>query len=724
MKSFKEFINEVQEPLSKGEANFKHMHNPINHKDLVPGVTDQDHVFNGTPQRKDPRTASYENDESEKAYDKNLKADTVEEASLAALAPPRDKVTKKDVLVGRGVLKKHHSDPDKHVLAKEEAQAVEEGGSYNWDKANKSHLIDTLHNRMLRKKALPSKGPSREALKKLAAQSTHVGAKIKEEAELEEKTLTPAEMKKREQVAKALKREHPGMPMAKKMAIATATAKKVAEETVDEALGTMSNIKAATKFGMSNIAKMDREEKARKASLSPKQQKIASLAGDKEKIDSEDLAKLRSMKKEEVEQIDELSRNTIAKYHDASWLQRRQLKTKHSSIYGTDPEKQKQIDKRERGLALAQKKMYKFVHKEELELEEAVTVKKSTHSWGKMVTVHHGSSHSFPLHPEHQEAIAKLEDGESTSFTDETKSKVTAHREGDTVHLSHRGSNTKTPVAMSHFKEEVELDEAKRGRPRKDGTKPAGDDDSQEADKNIHTQLHKVISANKPVTFNNGKTHQITSAHAHKALSMLQNAKSSDRLAIQHSLAHSHDRFHETLKSGKAITDAPRPKVSLAKSVKEDVDPSTTRADRGDIKSSVRINADGRPVLVRNREPRKEIKVEAVEITAASVKAAAATQYAKGQTDKENMQQDSLNKLKTDPLANKEKIETLPPTQGNKPIGGEEQTHTGKFSVAEEALLNNLYDTLSEENKIKFDQMLETREGIEFLIKFAQEQGL
>lgn len=47
---------------------------------------------------------------------------------------------------------------------------------------------------------------------------------------LAEKTLTPAEMKKREEVAKAIERDNPDMPMAKKMAIATATAKKVAEE--------------------------------------------------------------------------------------------------------------------------------------------------------------------------------------------------------------------------------------------------------------------------------------------------------------------------------------------------------------------------------------------------------------------------------------------------------------------------------------------------------------
>jgi hypothetical protein len=62
--------------------------------------------------------------------------------------------------------------------------------------------------------------------------ATEMGAKIKhlKEDTIEEKKLTPAEIKKREEVAKAIARENPKMPMAKKMAIATATAKKVAEE--------------------------------------------------------------------------------------------------------------------------------------------------------------------------------------------------------------------------------------------------------------------------------------------------------------------------------------------------------------------------------------------------------------------------------------------------------------------------------------------------------------
>jgi ribosomal protein L21E len=59
---------------------------------------------------------------------------------------------------------------------------------------------------------------------------------VKEETQLmktfeqiREKTLTPAEKKKREEIAKAMEKDNPDMPMDKKMAIATAQAKKVAE---------------------------------------------------------------------------------------------------------------------------------------------------------------------------------------------------------------------------------------------------------------------------------------------------------------------------------------------------------------------------------------------------------------------------------------------------------------------------------------------------------------
>ena len=115
---------------------------------------------------------------------------------------------------------------------------------------------------------------------------------------------------------------------------------------------------------------------------------------------------------------------------------------------------------------------------------------------------------------------------------------------------------------------------------------------------------------------------------------------------------------------------------------------------------------------------------EAEEMTAATVKAAADTQYAKGQQSKENMQQDSINKMKTDPLSSKESVK-LPPTQGNKPIGGESASPSrvgGLYSMEEERL-ENLFNSLSEENQEKFAAMLETEEGLDELLDFAEKQG-
>ena len=45
-----------------------------------------------------------------------------------------------------------------------------------------------------------------------------------------ERKLTAAEKKKREEIAKAIERDNPGMDMSRKMAIATATAKKSTKE--------------------------------------------------------------------------------------------------------------------------------------------------------------------------------------------------------------------------------------------------------------------------------------------------------------------------------------------------------------------------------------------------------------------------------------------------------------------------------------------------------------
>ena len=173
-------------------------------------------------------------------------------------------------------------------------------------------------------------------------------------------------------------------------------------------------------------------------------------------------------------------------------------------------------------------------------------------------------------------------------------------------------------------------------------------------------------------------------------------------------------------KKGKAIPDALRMKYQKHKQALNDIksgkgtqvaaesaDVRTLNTASRDIKTTTRIAPDGRVELVKRKMPRTEIEVG---------KKSAAIGEAIG---KVNMMQDSINKMiKIDPLAPKEKI-VLPPSQGLKSIGGDEQTHA---NMAEEKL-NRLYESLSEKNKVKFMEKLETQEGTKQLIKFAEEQG-
>lgn len=69
-----------------------------------------------------------------------------------------------------------------------------------------------------------------------------------EEVEIDEKTLTPPEMKKRKEIADAIKREHPEYSDEKKMKIATAQAIKVAESSMDSYLNAITKVDSKRPF--------------------------------------------------------------------------------------------------------------------------------------------------------------------------------------------------------------------------------------------------------------------------------------------------------------------------------------------------------------------------------------------------------------------------------------------------------------------------------------------
>jgi len=194
----------------------------------------------------------------------------------------------------------------------------------------------------------------------------------------------------------------------------------------------------------------------------------------------------------------------------------------------------------------------------------------------------------------------------------------------------------------------------------------------------------------------------------------------------------------------------------------ESADVRTLNTATRDVKATTKINPEGRVVIVKRKMPRTEIEIgkkgAAIGEAAYSAKAGAAgkdlgkkgknfekiaSKAAKEYGSKEsgekvagavlgkirakhmpeainkvNMMQASIDKMRSDPLAPKKKI-VLPPTQGLKSVGGDTQTHA---NMAEEKL-NRLYESLSEKNKVKFMEKLETQDGTQQLLKFAEEQG-
>jgi hypothetical protein len=220
MKTLKQFL-EVYEPKSPDEKKFKDKHVTIKHQDRNGNGDD---VFQATNVKKAERTKErhgYEPGEDEKVY---------EEKGMPFEGPYRDVGERKDKY-GNPVknVAKHLAKKAMNAQKNEEVEELEELSG------------DTLRRYRMKAKSIGDneKGDINYRAKgrDLSARKTHGGqwgipkAKVmaSEEADLEEKTLTPAEIKKREEVAQAIERENPKMPMDKKMAIATATAKKVAE---------------------------------------------------------------------------------------------------------------------------------------------------------------------------------------------------------------------------------------------------------------------------------------------------------------------------------------------------------------------------------------------------------------------------------------------------------------------------------------------------------------
>ena len=666
MKKFKNLINEIQQPLSQGEKNFKAMHGDLpaaieKAKKLVPGITDQDVLFNGRPRRMDVPTASKEiykdDDESVEDYDKGLKV---------------------------------KSEPERDRDIKETTRKI-----------------------------------------------------------IGEKTLTPAEIKKREEIAKAMERDNPGMPMDKKMAIATATAKKVAEEVkLEENIGGLFKdvsewersakdrglvVKSmthpsgeATKYQIAkdkqgnNRGHFDHGTKSGRLkeevdeALKGNQHKID--VNKNNKIDAEDFKLLKKKKEVMKEQSDidyegEMARSELNAICDKSrkladmmaddmqleaWLQSKITKAKYmiDSVYDYLMYSDKQppmpaADVSSYAQTPAMAANYSsFLNK--MAEEKILSAK--------------------------QERIARLAGDEDEIDAEDFKKLRSSKKGSDTEETTaHRKK-----IISKTVEEAVEDDEEKADKQSGASLNPITRLNA------AHQLLRGKIGVKHPIKFDDGK-HELDINTVRKALDLHGNAKTATEKEKIQNAYKTHAGLQDALKGKFA---APRSKVSLGGSkriggigeygsiIQEDsdlderVNPTTRPAAVGPLRASTYRDKDG---VLRMRTPKKGMPSNR-DVVDASI--------AEGKEpilSKCNMQQDSLDRLNAmSPQASKIKTK-LPPTQGNKSIGGEEEVYPNV--ALQETMLNNLYHTLSEDNKAAFMEKLRTEDGLTELLQFAQEQG-
>jgi hypothetical protein len=267
----------------------------------------------------------------------------------------------------------------------------------------------------------------------------------------------------------------------------------------------------------------------------------------------------------------------------------------------------------------------------------------------------------------------------------------------------------------------------------------AVEDDEEKADKQsgaslnpitrlnaAHQLLRGKIGVKHPIKFDDGK-HELDINTVRKALDLHGNAKTATEKEKIQNAYKTHAGLQDALKGKFA---APRSKVSLGGSkriggigeygsiIQEDsdlderVNPTTRPAAVGPLRASTYRDKDG---VLRMRTPKKGMPSNR-DVVDASI--------AEGKEpilSKSNMQQDSLDRLNAmSPQASKIKTK-LPPTQGNKSIGGEEEVYPNV--ALQETMLNSLYHSLSEDNKAAFMEKLRTEDGLTELLQFAQEQG-
>lgn len=335
----------------------------------------------------------------------------------------------------------------------------------------------------------------------------------KTKTSVDEKTLTPAELKKREEVAKAIERENPNMPMGKKMAIATATAKKVAEEV--EGLDEISKDTVSSYYRKAHLSHINatntldqwpaisREKYNKADNTIRKREKGADMSHAKfhgqAKVNATGVNKPKPKIKgnigfgphnEDFDQLDEISRDTtrsyIRKAHADNTARKAEVMKpfsakdmdKNVSLY-------KKFKKREAGIELAGKKTYNGFGTPRVKATESVDMGEAVNDVSTFGGRKLASIANSPNHPDRVAAKNEInrrrmhnEEAELGEATVEKWDNVKVNKPGDQYH-GHKGvinrskfgahtvtfKNGKTSVYDSSELVKEDLDEAKKPKP-------------------------------------------------------------------------------------------------------------------------------------------------------------------------------------------------------------------------------------------------------------------
>jgi hypothetical protein len=653
-KSVAQTILEIQKPLSQGEQNFVALHGVLQpNKDLVPGITDQDHIFNGTPRKMDPKTASYENikdeddsDESTKVYDKTLKVE--EEVESVEEAKGEEEYSKR---YGAGGKKR----PEPKEAEKSKGEK-DHDDYIAWRKTNLNDKETT--EKIVTKEAkgedeynarYGAGGKKRPPLDPVGKEDEDVnndGKVNKADSYLSNRRKVVAKYLDKTPV---VKEEKSSLRLSKTMELGKHTAKVYRDtETGEHQVKFYTDGKHHSKADYFTDDKEDAHGTAK-----------AGLKNLHTKDQTNNM-------KENIDQIDELKKSTYQAAADEA--KRRKENADAELDSGSKSKTLKKFSASYgRTMELAKKKMQKMDEKtltpaemkKREEIAMAIAKKTPNMPMAKKMAIATAAAKKVA------ENVENLEEKEFSK--DSLKNAMDALAKTDAAVKSERTDMARKAVHMQRKSFlEKHINYIKQRMSAEPAMAKEDIDDITEEEININ--FHR--------------------AEAKRVSQKISSLKSSEK-PIPDGL------FAELQKHEQEIEKAEK----NAKFQNEEVDFPTPAADSREEKTRVQRNKEGVLKVIKYKLPRKEIKIgEAI--------------------DNENMMQASIDKLKTDPLVSNVKIK-LPPSQGVKAIGGDEQVHA---SMAEEKL-NKLYETLSDENKEKFMEKLETESGVQQLIKFAERQG-